>query len=499
MHASVPSAAIHGIEAVLVTVEVDISPGLPAVHIVGLPDAAVQEARERIRAAIRNAGFEFPLSRLAINLSPADQRKEGAAFDLPIAVAVLIATHQIQMKVDDGIYVGELTLHGDCRVIPGAIAYAQLAQRLRRRLVVPEENAIEASLIPDTRIYTVRQLREVCAPTFVEPHRVTLPSAPVRTWNMWPAIRGQAVAKRAAEIAVAGGHNLLMSGPPGTGKTMIAEGMTEIIPDLDDAAAIEVLNIASLAGLRQGAAPFTRRPPFRHPHHSASVASCVGGGRIPRPGEFTVAHHGILFMDEFPEFSREHIESLRQPLEQGMVVVSRVAGSIEFPAAFMLVAAMNPCPCGYAGDRTRPCVCAQSAIRRYRQRISGPILDRFDLAVTLNRVEGRDVSVSTDDPRLRVIAAREQQKQRGQKMVNAYLRGRTLMQQARLTMAAAVFLRTALDRLHLSLRAHDRVIRVARTIADLAGELDVTEHHVAEAIQYRPHALLDGPSRTIAG
>lgn len=503
MPAIVTSAAIHGVDAELIMVEVDISPGLPSMTVVGLPDTAVQESRERIRSAIRNSGFEFPMRRITVNLSPADQRKEGSGFDLPIAVAVLLASKQIADVFDSCIMVGELTLRGECRPVPGGIAFAECARRSKKTIIIPRDCGPEVALVDGTAFLTISSLGELARRVEQSLRPELAPPAVSigkKSLTIWPTIRGQAAAKRAAMITAAGGHNLLMVGPPGTGKTMIAEGLVELLADLSDQAALEVTKIASVANIRRPSDPLQRRPPFRHPHHSASVASLIGGGRVPRPGELTLAHRGILFLDEFPEWRREHLEALRQPLENGTVSVNRVAGSVEFPAAVMLIAAMNPCPCGYARDRTRVCSCSPTAIQRYTRRISGPILDRFDLSVTLARVETAELRRhEVVDPRPHIQQAWQRSVARNGGQPNARVRGLQLRRITDLTADASEFFIQALDRFQLSLRAHDRVLRVARTIADLADVDKIGVSHLAEAIQYRPPFTLDEPRRMTTG
>lgn len=496
MPGTITSAAIYGIDARPVTVEVDVHGGLPKVTVVGLPDTAVQEARERIRSAIKNSGGQFPTTHVTISLSPAEWRKEGAGFDVPVAVALLVATKQLPNIFGDALLIGELNLAGEVKPTNGVLAIAELARSLGKRLIVPAANAAEAALIQDVNVVPLHSLEELMQLAYattpwprqkqtVNVHKQVSPL------QVWSSIRGQQSAKRAMLIAAAGGHNVLMVGSPGSGKTLLARGMRELLPPMSEAEALTVIKIHSIGGQLNSDLGLTLDRPFRQPHHTASVAALVGGGRSPKPGELSLAHHGVLFLDEFAEFSREHIEALRQPLEDGIVTVSRVAGTAQFPAAGMLIAAMNPCPCGFLYDREKTCRCSPSHIRRYQQRISGPILDRFDLFIQVPRVtvrEIRDTQKDVDDPRARVTQARKQQYSRTKewRLTNSQLRGQALFDVCELTEDSQKILFQAMERWRFSMRAYHRILRVSRTIADLANSATIATEHVAEALQYRP-------------
>jgi magnesium chelatase family protein len=497
MLARIHSGALRGVDAIVVEVEVDVSSGLPQTTTVGLPDGAVREGRDRIRAAIRNSGFSYPARRVTVNLAPAGVRKEGAAFDLPIALALLGAAADPPLPDLSGwCMLGELGLDGRVHAVRGALPIVAAARAAGlTAVVVPEANAAEAALASGPLVYGARTLADVVAHLRNEQ---AMPAARADAGAAasgtaagdFAEVRGQAYAKRALEIAAAGGHNVLLIGPPGAGKTMLARRLPSILPPLTRDEAIEVTAIHSVAGLLHGRALVTERP-VRSPHCSASDAAILGGGHPVRPGEITLAHRGVLFLDELPEFRRHVLEPLRQPLEERRITVARGAASVAFPADFQLVAAMNPCVCGWLGDATDQCRCTPPVIERYRARVSGPLLDRIDLHVHVPRLP---VGELTHEPsgvepsaavRARVAGARERQRERSGATLNAQLRGRDLRRHCRIDEKAQRLLEAASDRLGLSARAFTRILRVARTIADLAGEQAIHSGHVAEAIQYR--------------
>ncbi|BAU46619.1 Fis family transcriptional regulator [Sulfurifustis variabilis] len=492
--AVVHSRAQVGIEAPAVTVEVHLANGLPSLSIVGLPEAAVKEAKDRVRAALLNARFEFPARRITINLAPADLPKEGARFDLPIALGILAASEQIPGSALAGHeFIGELALTGELRPVRGALSASLAARSEPRALVVPEPNAPEAALVDGVRVLGARHLLEVTAHFAAERHLVasqaTKPPASRGEAADLGDIRGQHQAKRALEIAAAGAHSLLLVGPPGTGKTMLASRLPGILPPLTDHEALEVAAIHS-AYKGFTVAQWKERP-FRAPHHTASGVALVGGGSHPRPGEISLAHHGVLFLDELPEFDRSVLEVLREPLESGTITISRAARQAEFPARFQLVAAMNPCPCGHHGDTSGRCRCTEERIRTYRARVSGPLLDRIDMHVEVPSVP-RDVLLSrtaaaaegSQSVQARVTAARERQLARSG-CANQTLSNKQVDEFCRIDTACQQLLEQAMLRLRLSARAYHRILKVARTIADLAGEENIRPEHLAEAIQYR--------------
>lgn len=503
MLAKIFSCAVTGVDGFLIQVEVDLARGLPSFSTVGLPEGAVREAKDRVRAAIKNSGYEFPPRRITVNLAPAAVKKAGTGYDLPIALGILTAAGTLRGEfLAETVFTGELSLDGSVRPVPGVLPMALAARDEGvRRFLVPAENAAEAAIVSGLEVYGIKRLDE--AVTFLAgvgdlEQKVIDPDALFTQQDAdavdFAEVRGQEYAKRALEIAAAGGHNLLLTGVPGSGKTMMARRLPGILPDLTLEEAIETTKVFSTAGLLPAHVPLLVTRPFRAPHHTVSDAGLIGGGQIPRPGEVSLAHNGVLFLDELPEFKKHVLEVLRQPLEDGTVSIARAAVSLNFPARIMLVAAMNPCPCGFQGDQVRECTCTPFQVQRYRSRLSGPLLDRIDMHIEVPAVQVKELVKQPDGEssaiiRQRVNQARAYQRQRfaGQTGVycNAQMNTTLVKKYCRLDSASADLLNQAITSLGLSARAYHRILKIARTIADLAGAASPSSAHVAEAVQYR--------------
>ena len=504
MLATVLSSALLGIDAYIVKVEVDVAGGLPAFSTVGLPDSAIKESRDRVTAAIKNSGFYFPQTRITANLAPADIRKAGSAFDLPIAIGVMAATNQVDpAKLENAMILGELALDGNIRGIQGGLPIAITAKENGiQNLILPAENAKEAAIVEGVNVYPVASLSEAVA--FLNAEKEIAPEPYTRNTDEHKKehaerhldlldVKGQEHVKRAIEVAAAGGHNLIMIGPPGSGKTMIAKRIPSILPRLSMDESLETTKIQSIIGILPSDTPLVVTRPYRSPHHTISDAGLIGGGNVPRPGEVSLAHNGVLFLDELPEFRRNVLEVMRQPLEDRQVTISRAAASLTYPANFMLVAAMNPCPCGFFSDPNRDCKCTPNQIQNYVSRISGPLLDRIDIQVEVPAVKYAELSAeTTGEPSTlvqeRVESARQMQQQRFADTTihaNATMESKQIREYCQVDDQAQDLLRVAINQLGLSARAYDRILKVARTIADLDRNPNIEAVHVSEAIQYR--------------